>query len=159
MTLEIEAVASGAPLETVRELMRAHAAALTAHPGSDAVALDAELLPGPYAPPRGRLYLASVDGRPAGCVALHPLSDTVAEVKRMFVLSSVRRAGVARALMERLLVDAAALGYRTLRLGTLEEMTAAQALYRSLGFRAIPRYHAEPTVDQVFFERDLLSSG
>ena len=31
-------------------------------------------------------------------------------------------------------------------------MTAAQALYRSLGFQKIPRYRAEELVDTVFFE-------
>src|SRR5690606_15327740 len=29
-------------------------------------------LPGKYAPPAGRLYLATVDGEPAGCIAMRP---------------------------------------------------------------------------------------
>ena len=155
MPLEIVEAVSPDTLDAVRALMHAHAAALTAHPGAEAVALDADRLPGPYGPPRGRLYLARIHGRPAGCVALHPLSETVAEVKRMFVLATTRRGGVGRALMTRLLADARGLGYRTIRLGTLEEMTAARALYLSLGFHPIPRYHREPTVDQVFFELTL----
>src|ERR1051325_10836334 len=63
-----------------------------------------------------------------------------------------RRRGVARALMERLLADARAIGYDRIRLGTLEEMTAARALYRALGFMEIPRYREEELVDTVFFE-------
>ena len=38
---------------------------------------------------------------------------------------------------------------------TLDEMTAAQNLYRELGFTQIPRYRADEKVDTVFFELDL----
>lgn len=153
--LEVRPVGSPEDLAAVRALVLAHAAALTLHAGVEQVTADAAALPGPYAPPRGRLYLALVDGVPAGCVALHELDAVTGEVKRMFVHPSARRQGVARALMERLLDDARALGYHRLRLGTLDEMTAAQALYRSLGFVLIPGYRSDEQVDSVFFECDL----
>ena len=73
----------------------------------------------------------------------------------MFVLSTARRNGVARALMEQLVSDARRMGYTCLRLGTLSEMTAAQSLYRELGFTQIARYRADEMVDTVFFELDL----
>jgi GNAT superfamily N-acetyltransferase len=150
--ITIVSAESAEDLEAVRYLMLAHAASLREHPGSDLVRADAESLPGPYAPPRGRLYLARIDGKPAGCVALRPLDAAVAEVKRMFVLSTARRIGVGRALMERLLADAPRMDYRTIRLGTLQEMTAAHALYRGLGFVQIPCYRPDEKVDTVFFE-------
>lgn len=153
--ITIVSAESAEDLEAMRYLMLAHAASLREHPGSDLVRADAESLPGLYAPPRGRLYLARLDGRPAGCVALQPLDAAVAEVKRMFVLSTARRIGVGRAMMERLLADAARMDYRTTRLGTLQEMTAAHALYRRLGFVQIPRYRSDEKVDTVFFERQL----
>ncbi len=144
-----------ADVEAVRFLILAHASALREHPGSEGIRTDAVHLPGPYAPPRGRLYLAKLDGVTAGCVALHPLEGTVGEVKRMFVLPILRRHGVARALMQRLLGDAVLMGYERIRLGTLDEMKAAQALYRELGFVEIPRYRANELVDTAFFECDL----
>jgi GNAT superfamily N-acetyltransferase len=153
--LEVRCVDTAEELAAVRALIRAHAAALRQHKGTELVLADAAGLPGPYAPPRGRLYLARLEGVPAGCVALHPLDATTGEVKRMFVHDAARRRGVARALMVRLLDDARALGYLRLRLGTLDEMTAAQQLYRSLGFREIPGYRADEPVDTVFFECDL----
>lgn len=150
---------SAEDLEAVRYLILSHAASLHEHPGSDLVRVDAESLPGPYAPPRGRLYLAKLDRMPAGCVALRPLDDTMAEVKRMFVLSTARGNGAARALMGRLLADAREMGYRTIRLGTLPEMTAAQALYRKLGFVQIPKYRPEELIDTVFYELQLKAEG
>ena len=142
-------------LEAVRFLVLAHASSLREHPGSDQIRADAEGLPGPYAPPRGRLYLAQLDSMPAGCVALKGLEDTTGEVKRMFVLATARRHGVGHALMERLMSDARHMGYQKLRLGTLDEMLAAQSLYRELGFVEIPRYRADELVDTMFFECDL----
>ena len=152
--LKILQASSAEELDGVRAMIRAHAAGLRDHKGADGVRADAERLPGSYAPPRGRLYLATLDGRPVGCVALQPLDEVTGEVKRMFVLAMARRRGVARALMEQLMQDARVLGYHRLRLGTLDEMVAAQELYRTLGFVGIPRYR-EDEVDTVFFECDL----
>ena len=153
--IEIRTAETPDEVEAVRFLVLAHATSLREHPGSDQVRADAENLPGPYVPPRGRLYLARLDSMPAGCVALRPIEATTGEVKRMFVLSSARRNGVARALMEQLISDARRMGYTHIRLGTLNEMTAAQNLYRELGFNQIPQYRADEMVDTVFFELDL----
>ncbi len=153
--IEIRTAETPDEIEAVRFLVLAHATSLREHPGSDHVRADAENLPGPYVPPRGRLYLASLDAMPAGCVALRSIDGTIGEVKRMFVLTTARRHGVARSLMEQLIVDARRMGYTCLRLGTLPEMTAAQNLYRELVFVQIPRYRADEAVDTVFFELDL----
>ena len=153
--IEIRTAETPDDIEAVRFLALAHASSLREHPGSQQVRADAEKLPGPYVPPRGRLYLALLDSVPAGCVALRPIEAVAGEVKRMFVLSTARRNGVARALMEQLVSDARRMGYTCLRLGTLSEMTAAQSLYRELGFTQIARYRADEMVDTVFFELDL----
>lgn len=153
--IEIRTAETSDEIEAVRFLVLAHATSLREHPGSDQVRADAENLPGPYVPPRGRLYLAWLDAMPAGCVALRSIDGTFGEVKRMFVLTTARRHGVARALMEQLIADARRMGYTCLRLGTLPEMTAAQNLYRELGFLQIPRYRADEVVDTVFFQLDL----
>ena len=152
--LEVIPNPSGKDLDAVRALFREHGLTVHHHVGTESILADAIALPGHYAPPRGALYLARLDGVPAGCAALHGLDLTIGEVKRVFVRQSARRRGVARALMERLLADAARLGYTKLRLGTLDEMAAAHALYRDLGFVPIPSYRKDE-VDTMFFERDL----
>ncbi|MBP7243560.1 GNAT family N-acetyltransferase [Amaricoccus sp.] len=126
----------------------------------DADAFEEELagLPGKYAPPRGRLLLALLDGSPCGCVALRDLGDGVCEMKRMFVALETQRRGVGRALGARLLAEAEGAGYRLMRLDTGTLQHEAKALYESLGFRRIdPYYDTDPEMAAflTFMERDL----
>jgi len=102
----------------------------------DAAAFDAELatLPGPYAPPQGRLLLARLDGQAVGCVALKDLGGSQCEMKRMFVRVDAQGRGVGRALATAIVSEARAAGYRTMYLDTSIRQLEAQTLYRSLGF-------------------------
>lgn len=154
--LQIRLATSARDFVAARQLLRAYAAGLPGHQGSDAALADVDKLPGPYLPPQGGFYLALLDGEPVGCVALSRFDAEAAEVKRMFVAERARRHGVGRALLFRLQQDARAAGYRRLRLGTIEEMGPAQRLYRAMGFVQIPDYRPSiTTVDTLFFECDL----
>ncbi len=84
--------------------------------------------------PRGRILIAGLAGVDAGIGVLKPISAEVAEVKRMYVRPQARGRGVGRALIEALLVQARELGYTSVRLDSAGFMTAAHALYRSVGF-------------------------
>jgi ribosomal protein S18 acetylase RimI-like enzyme len=121
---------------------------------------EAELsgLPGAYAPPRGQILLARDDhGGSVGIVALRPVPDLpeLCEMKRLYVRPSARGTGLGRALALAIMDEARRLGYRRICLDTLPVMTAAQSLYRSLGFRQTSASSTEPTV--LLFERDLAS--
>ena len=148
----VRAVEDERDVAEVRRLVLAHAAARATTPGVEYMRADAERMPGPYVPPRGGLWLAEHEGVGIGCVALRPLEASVAEVKRMYVDEAWRGRGVGRALMETVVREARERGYATLRLGTLEDMKAAQALYASLGFRPISRYRPDELVDTLFYE-------
>lgn len=141
-----------ADIAEVRRLVLTHAAARATTPGIEYMRADAAALPGPYVPPRGGLWLAEHDGVGIGCVALRPQGPDAAEVKRMFVDGAWRGRGVGRALMETLVAGARERGYATLRLGTLADMTAAQGLYASLGFRPVERYRPDELVHTLFYE-------
>lgn len=151
----VRAAEGAGDLEAVRRLVMAHADARATTPGVEYARADAAGLPGPYVAPRGGLWLAVAGERGIGCVALRPLDGRAAEVKRMFVDPAHRGRGVGRALMERVIAEARVRGHDVLRLGTLDDMAAAQALYASLGFVPIPRYRPDEMVDTRFFELPL----
>jgi GNAT superfamily N-acetyltransferase len=114
-------------------------------------------LPGDYAPPRGRLLIAfdAVGGGAMGCVALRPLDSDRCEMKRLFVRLAHHGGGVGRRLIERLLVEASSIGYRTMVLDTLPKMRAAQHLYAALGFRDTTAYYHNPTPGVRYLALDL----
>src|SRR5215216_5623552 len=85
---------------------------------------DAELagLPGAYAPPAGRLLVAEVNGEVVGCVALRPQAPGACELKRLYVKPAYRGRGLGRRLLEALLTEAVAAGYREAVFDTLDSM-------------------------------------
>jgi ribosomal protein S18 acetylase RimI-like enzyme len=93
-----------------------------------------------FTPPHGRLLLARQAGQVAGVACMRTIEPGVGEIKRMYVRPAFRRQGIGRALAERLLSEARAIGYTSLRLDSTRFMHAAHALYRSLGFREIEPY-------------------
>jgi putative acetyltransferase len=109
-------------------------------------------LPGCYAPPQGCLLLAFQEQEVCGCVAVHPWSTGVAEMKRLYVRPPFRRWGAGKVLVEAAVVQARNRGYSCIRLDTIPTMIAAQALYRSLGFQEIPAYRINPNLGTKFFE-------
>ena len=116
---------------------------------------DAELagLPGDYAPPSGRLPLAEWEGQLAGCGALHKLETGVCEMKRLYLRPQFRGKGIGRALTERLIAEARAIGYWRMRLDTVGPvMKDAVAMYRKLGFKEIAAYRKNPMAGTLYME-------
>ena len=119
---------------------------------------DQELagLPGDYASPDGRLLLAEYDGQLAGCGALHKLEPDTCEMKRLYLRARFRGKGLGRALAETIIAEARAIGYRRMRLDTVEPvMKDAVAMYRRLGFKEIPPYRANPIEGALYMELKL----
>jgi GNAT superfamily N-acetyltransferase len=116
---------------------------------------DRELaeLPGDYAPPQGRLLLAEYEGQYAGCVALHKLETGICEMKRLYLRPQFRGKGLGRLLANRIIAEARHIGYRRMRLDTVEPvMKDAVAMYRKLGFVEIASYCANPIVGALYME-------
>ena len=121
---------------------------------------DQELknLPGDYAPPDGRLLLATDDAGLAGCIALRKVAPGLCEMKRLFVRSTHRGAGLGRTLVETIIDEARQHGYKKMRLDTLPgRMDKAIALYRSIGFIEIDPYYESPIEDTKFMELELVT--
>jgi putative acetyltransferase len=129
-------VAGGEDMEHIRRLFAEYERDLPFDLSFQNFQAELASLPGRYAPPSGRLLLAGCDGNPAGCVALWQIGEGVCEMKRLFVRPAFRGRGFGKALAQAILEEARRIGYKRMRLHTVQE--PAKSLYRSLGFREIP---------------------
>ena len=152
---ELVGVAAPEAIATCRELFQEYQRALGVSLCFQGFDRELASLPGDYAPPQGRLYLALAAGKPAGCVALRPLFHRDAEMKRLYVRPALRGSGLGRILAVRVIEDARALGYESLKLDTLPQMKAAQRLYEDLGFRDTAPYNDNPVAGVRFMALDL----
>jgi ribosomal protein S18 acetylase RimI-like enzyme len=117
---------------------------------------ELEELPGHYAPPNGRLLLAEYEGQSAGCVAMRALEPGICEMKRLYLRPRFRGIGLGRALADRIIAEARQVGYRRMRLDTVEPvMKDAVGMYRKLGFKEISPYRSNPVAGAMYMELEL----
>jgi ribosomal protein S18 acetylase RimI-like enzyme len=150
--LRLVEAASAAELELVRQLFSEYQQAIGVDLCFQGFVEELAALPGAYARPAGLLLLAYRGEALAGCGALRPLEPGVAELKRMWTRPTVRGRGVARAVAEALLAAARFQRYEVVRLDTLEWMTEARSLYRTLGFVERGPYYPNPLPGVVYME-------
>lgn len=106
--------------------------------------------------PASPIFLAAVDGAPAGCVMLRPLPQIVQalEVKRLWVRPRFRRHGLARKLMQAAEVFARTQGFAWLYLDTKDDLEAAIHFYLAEGYERCPRYNDNPQAT-IFLRKKL----
>ena len=155
--LRLDVVGPACPkaLEVARLLMREYAASLGFDLGFQDFDRELEALPGEYGPPGGRLLLAWLGDRLAGCVALRKLQDGICEMKRLYVRPAFRGHRIGRLLAERAIAEAREIGYGRMRLDTVPSMQRAQSLYRSLGFYEVEAYRYNPIPGAAYLELKL----
>lgn len=146
-------------MQLLGTLFQEYAADLSIDLGFQDFDQEIATLPGEYAPPRGAVLLAWVDGCPAGCCALRPLDASdypnAAEMKRLYVRKAFRGFGLGRHLAEKILDVARLAGYASVLLDTLDDMEAARALYAELGFEEIPPYYHSPIEGSHYLKADI----
>lgn len=149
--MEIVEASSRQQLDQVRELFHEYWRAFDFSPCFQNFADEVAGLPGDYAPPRGRLALALVDGASAGCVALRPLAMPAAcEMKRLYVRDAFRGHGAGIALVQWLMQQAREAGYTQIYADTMPVMARALAMYERLGFQRTEPYSAQATDGAIY---------
>ncbi|HXW56230.1 MAG TPA: GNAT family N-acetyltransferase [Candidatus Cybelea sp.] len=174
-TLRIAPAERDPALKLVSALFREYAQSLEVDLSFQDFDHELASLPGTYAPPDGRIFLALFDEHDApltdsecrqsappsasttlrataGCIALRRLEDETCEMKRLYVRRQFRGQGIGRELVVAVIEAARQIGYRQMRLDTLPQMSEAQVLYRNLGFREIPPYRYNPVPGARYFE-------
>jgi DNA-binding MarR family transcriptional regulator/N-acetylglutamate synthase-like GNAT family acetyltransferase len=117
-------------------------------PASSLPAEDRDLIP-----PAGAFLVGSIDGEPVACGAIKTIEPGVGSLKRMWVADDVRGLGIGRRMLHALEAEATALGLRVLRLETNRELGEAIRLYRTAGYREVPRFNDDPYAHHWFEKR------
>lgn len=112
-------------------------------------------LPGKYALPKGRLYIAVCDDDLAGCIALRPLDEKCCEMKRLFVRPQFRGLKIGRLLIDTIIAEAKNMQYEYMVLDSLPSLEKAVSIYKSMGFRETEPYYNNPISGAVYLRLDL----
>lgn len=105
----------------------------------------------------GTIFIALLDGRPAGCCALLPSPDdpTKYELAKMAVDPEAQGRGIGWRLGSALITEARRRGIKRLYLEGNTRLEASIALYRRLGFSEAPCPHPEFDRCNIFMELEL----
>jgi putative acetyltransferase len=142
-------------LSVIKDLFQEYAESLNFDLDFQDFREELETLPGKYSAPLGSILVVRENGEIVGCVAVRPLSPDICEMKRLYVKPAHRRKNIGRELALAIIDEAKRLGYKAIRLDTVEAMTEASALYRALGFQQIDAYCYNPIPGAMHFELKL----
>ena len=115
-------------------------------------------LPNLHKRPLGGILIASVDGKPCGCVMYNQASAGVAEFKRMFVSAEGRGHGLGRKMLGQMFEQMATDGYTRVFFSSATFLTHARKMYVNAGFLPMshPADFPDDWRDKVYFmERSL----
>jgi len=104
-------------------------------------------------------WVVMVNGKAVGCGGIAPFngSDTVCELRKLFLLPDCRGLGIGKALTEHCLNFAKQQQYQQCYLDTLSNMDSAIQLYKKLGFKQLttPMLGTEHNGCDVWMLKDL----
>lgn len=122
-------------------------------------------IPNFYQQGGGNFWVALAEGDVVGTIALRDIGNHQGALRKMFVKPAYRGKdqGVARRLLDELVLSATSAGIRDLYLGTIDEFVAAHRFYERNGFvqvpaAALPKAFPLMGVDTRFYHRELTPS-
>jgi GNAT superfamily N-acetyltransferase len=103
------------------------------------------------------VVLFYVDETAVGCGAFKKYEDSVAELKRLFVLPEFRAKGIANKIIQELELWIHKENYQTIILETATKLLPAIALYSKLGYSQFPNYGVYKQVESSYCMRKTTS--
>lgn len=112
---------------------------------------DLSDIPAFYQSGSGDFWVACVNGRLVGTIALRDIGSGQAALRKMFVAASHRGrlAGVAQALLDRLMAEARDRSVSHIWLGTTDLFLAAHRFYEKNGFGLVAAEHLPPSFPKM----------
>jgi ribosomal protein S18 acetylase RimI-like enzyme len=159
LTASLLKTKSAAEWREARNLVEEYAASLNLDLSFQNFAQELEQFESEYSPPSGAFRLAQEKCSFVGCVGLRKLTETVGEIRRLYVAPTARRLGLSQALVRGIVDEGKHLKYTRLVLDTLPSMLAARSLYQALGFKPVAPYRYNPVSGTAFLELQLHDQG
>ena len=109
-----------------------------------------------YSRPNGIIIIAyGNDKNPMGCFGIRKFTESICELKRMYLKKEFRGLGFGQQLLTKAIEVGRELNYKAMRLDTLPNMTSAIRLYKKVGFCEINPYRFNPIEGTKYFEIQL----
>lgn len=121
---------------------------------------DLKNIIGTYLDTGGQFWLALLDGKVVGTIALVRMKDNNSALKRVYVDENIRNMKIGKKMLEHVIKHAHDDGIKSIYLGTIDKFEAAQHFYRKNGFHLIPKEELPSDfplveVDNRFFYKDI----
>lgn len=142
-------------IESIKELFTEYTSMLGVNLEFQKFDQELEQLPGKYALPYGRLYIAGIANQAMGCVALRRRDDLTCEMKRLYVRPEFRGLKIGQKLAEKVIEDARTMKYEFMVLDTFTTLNSAVVLYRKLGFYEVEPYYNNPLDNVIYMQLKL----
>ena len=153
--MEIDIKAAYNDLENIKLLFNEYTTMLGVNLTFQGYDEEIKNLPGKYALPYGRLYIAYYDNKAAGCIALRKFENDGCEMKRLFVRPEYRHLKIGKKLVDKIIEDARELKYKYMVLDTLSNLHEAVSIYRKSGFQEVEAYYENPLDNVLYFKLEL----
>jgi putative acetyltransferase len=85
-----------------------------------------------------------------GTFGIHPMDHDICELRKMYLLKTVRGQGLGKWLLDTAIQKAREKHYKKIFLETISPLTAAIALYKKFGFKEVKPKEINERVDQAF---------
>lgn len=152
-----EVVRAGFPddLSDVLDLYREYIQSTTVDLAFQSNEEEFRLVPEKYSTEESKTFLLKRSGAPVGCAAFRRLSESVCEMKRVYIQPSARGYNQGRRLIDKVLQEAIVSGYKKICLDVLPEFKTALRLYESYGFIEHPPVTHNPVLGTRFLGLNL----